>query len=199
MDVYLIRHTTPDVGPGVCYGRTDLKLVDSFADEARAVQNKLLAMLASQPFPVYCSPLQRCRRLADVLCMTRPIEDERLVEIDFGAWEMRRWADVDSPMFRRFRANYVHERPPGGESLLMVHQRAHEFLSDLCARPVPAVLVVSHSGVIRSLLAEPMGVPLEQAFDILLDYGSVSKLRISTPESASVHTRAEVVFEYHNR
>ena len=41
MDVYLVRHTTPDVLSGVCYGQADLGLAPSFDAEWALLKPKL--------------------------------------------------------------------------------------------------------------------------------------------------------------
>ena len=62
MEVILIRHTSVDVLPGVCYGQTDVPLKPTFEQEAAVTQENLKAFL---PFDhVYTSPLTRCVRLA---------------------------------------------------------------------------------------------------------------------------------------
>jgi len=33
MEIYLIRHTTPDVAKGICYGQTDLDVANTFEEE----------------------------------------------------------------------------------------------------------------------------------------------------------------------
>jgi len=45
MKVHLIRHTTPDIDSGVCYGQTDLEVANTFADERDVIHAKLLSML----------------------------------------------------------------------------------------------------------------------------------------------------------
>ena len=62
MEVILIRHTSVDVPPGVCYGQTDVPLKPTFEQEAAITQENLKNYL---PFDhVYTSPLTRCVRLA---------------------------------------------------------------------------------------------------------------------------------------
>ena len=64
MNIYLIRHTLPDVLPGICYGNTDLGLADSFVTELQSIQAKLAHL--TNPVLV-SSPLRRCYILAESL------------------------------------------------------------------------------------------------------------------------------------
>ena len=41
MDIYIIRHTTPDIAKGICYGQTNLELTDDFQAESDAILSKL--------------------------------------------------------------------------------------------------------------------------------------------------------------
>ena len=91
MQCYLIRHTTPKVAIGVCYGQLDLDVTDSFSQEAQAV---LAKFKGDHPAVCYSSPLQRCAKLAETLPFGRPQHDERLKELNFGAWEGQVWDDI---------------------------------------------------------------------------------------------------------
>ena len=44
MEIYLVRHTTPDVAKGICYGQADIDVTATFLAEA-AGHNDLLAQL----------------------------------------------------------------------------------------------------------------------------------------------------------
>ena len=95
MEVYLIRHTSVDVAPGVCYGQTDVPLRPTFEAEA-AVCNQQLQSLA--PFDaVFTSPLTRCVRLATFCGYPDAIRDIRIMEINFGAWEMKPFDEIHDP------------------------------------------------------------------------------------------------------
>ena len=84
-----MRHTRPAVPKGVCYGITDLDLAPTFDDEAAAI------VAALPPADrLVSSPLRRCRRLAERIGVARglaPAFDDRLRELDFGAWEGVPW------------------------------------------------------------------------------------------------------------
>ena len=88
MEVILVRHTSVDVPPGTCYGQTDVALRSTFSEEAEAVYRRLAGYA---PFDrVYTSPLSRCIRLAEYGGYADAVRDSRLLELNFGAWEMQR-------------------------------------------------------------------------------------------------------------
>jgi alpha-ribazole phosphatase len=175
MNIYLIRHTLPDVSPGVCYGHTDLGLADSFAAELHSIQAKLAHI--TNPVLV-SSPLRRCSMLAESLALhfDTPVvnKDERLMELNFGDWELKRWADIPQGVVSEWSDAHIMQAPPNGESYVELHARAKDFFVELTSKQHEHVLVFTHAGVIRALVAEISGMPLTAAANIEVDYGSVT-------------------------
>jgi alpha-ribazole phosphatase len=178
MDIYLIRHTKTVAVPGLCYGQTDIGLAASFLEEAAQIRAKLPAL--PPDCPVFCSPLSRCAQLAGLLS-TQVLPDRRLLEINFGAWENKPFDSIDEAALRHWTDNFVHIAPPEGESFTDLCQRAGEFWQDLVQHDAPQVLVVTHAGMIRALLAFVLGLPPANAFQFRVGLGSVHKLHY-TPD-----------------
>ena len=153
MKLYLVRHAKPDVPEGVCYGSTDLPVL---ADCQRSALDQLVEVLPKR-VPVYSSPLQRCRTLAADLAREldagEPVFDARLVEMDFGAWEMHTWDRIPREEIDAWAAQLPVYRPGGGESLGAVARRVQAFQEDLRAMQLPAAIVIGHAGPIRLMLA----------------------------------------------
>jgi alpha-ribazole phosphatase len=156
MTLYLVRHPQPDVAPGLCYGASDVPVIDTELGRVHAalVQRGLPAL------PVYASPLQRCALLAERLAPGRVTLDARLAEMDFGAWELRPWADIPRADVDAWTADLLHYRPGGAENVLDVARRVQAFAADL---RTSSALVICHAGTIRLLAALHGGAPLKQA------------------------------------
>ncbi len=115
---------------------------------------------------VYTSPMARARRTADIVLDTlqRPIRLEveaALAEIDAGEFTGLRFEEVRA----RVPGDAVlgEFRYPGGESWGDVQERAVRFVSGLEASHAgEAVLLVTHAGVIASLVAEYVAEPIEK-------------------------------------
>ena len=90
MALHLIRHTRPRIAEGVCYGRLDLDVSDTFPVEAQQVQSKLENSYSN----VFVSPLRRCLKLAEYLNLSFEV-DHRIQEMNFGDWEGQLWNDID--------------------------------------------------------------------------------------------------------
>ncbi|WP_310397778.1 histidine phosphatase family protein [Hymenobacter sp.] len=175
MELYLIRHTAVQVA-GLCYGHHDVPLADTFAAEAAQLRAKLPPAPA-QGHRVFSSPAARCLALATEFAADIT-PDERLREMHFGAWENRAWNELPPAETAPWMADYVTRAPPGGETFGAVQQRAAAFLAELAAAPgeTPA-LVFTHGGTIRAVVAHCLEMPLRNAFQLHVDFASVTKLR----------------------
>jgi alpha-ribazole phosphatase len=179
MELYLVRHTTPQVAAGVCYGHTELELHPDFDTELAAVQAKLAGLA---PGGFYTSPLLRCRKLAEALPFGQPQHDDRLKELHFGKWEMQAWDAIPREALSHWGDNFVEMPPPGGESFNDLYRRAHDFFADSAARHRGRqVVAVTHAGVIRALLALALNLDLRHVPNFLLDFGGVTKLVVAEP------------------
>jgi broad specificity phosphatase PhoE len=105
------------------------------------------------------SPLRRARETAALLT-TAPVGiDERLIEMDWGAIEGRRLADLraeDPAGMAANEARGLDFRPPGGESPREVAERVRGLAAALAGEPGP-VVAITHKGVVRAALALATG------------------------------------------
>lgn len=171
MNVYLVRHTHVLTDPGVCYGNSDVELAETCISEMNEVINQLNDI--EDPI-VFSSPLKRCTQLARLL--TSDIHmDERLKEMNFGNWELKKWDSITGPEADQWMNDFVNTRCPGGESFLDLISRVRLFLEDLKKITVKNVIIITHGGVIRAILSLTDPVPPEETFQIQVGYGQVIK------------------------
>lgn len=151
MSIVLVRHTRPAIGTGICYGRTDIALADSFAQEAQAVVSSL-----RDSDVLITSPLRRCRKLAEEIAAAFglvPQTDLRVQEMDFGSWEGRPWSDIPRGELDEWARDFLHARPHNGESVAMLRERTLHAIADY-RDSGHRYVVVTHSGVIKAALAD---------------------------------------------
>ncbi len=198
LEIILIRHTAVEVPLGTCYGQIDVPLKKTFKKEADEIVRALSQM---GPWDVVItSPLSRCKALAQFLAgpevpEVAPIfyqEDARLIELDFGAWEGRLWDELDQKELTPWMDDFVNQSPPGGESFQQLTQRALLCLDNIrrLASENSAwrrILVVTHSGVIRAMICSLLQIPLEKAFQLVLNYGSMSSFEFTGPHLRCVY------------
>ncbi len=176
MELILIRHTSVDVLPGTCYGRTDVPLRDSFPDEAEEVRRQLESF---EPFDaVFTSPLSRCRLLADYCGYPKAIRDVRLMELDFGLWEMQAYDSIRDPQLAKWYADYLHVAATGGESFMDQFKRVSAFIDEVSSLPFRRIALFTHGGVQGCALIYAHRVLLEEVFCHIPPYGGILYLPI---------------------
>lgn len=180
MKLVLIRHTSVDVPPGVCYGQTDVPLKDTFPAEAAVTRQHLEQCLERDGAfdVVYTSPLSRCTRLADFCGYPDARRDPRLMEINFGAWEMKPFDHNDDPRLQEWYADYLNVAATGGESFAMQYRRVSAFLDELAAMPCRRVGIFAHGGVLICAQIYAGCFTAEEAFSHLTPYGGLVQIEI---------------------
>jgi alpha-ribazole phosphatase len=174
MQLTLVRHTSLQIPSGVCYGQTDVDVAVSFMQEAAATKEKIKHLAVNA---VFTSPLQRCVKLAHALELNAITHDDRLKELHFGDWEMQAWDDIPRDYFDEWAQNYAHMAPPNGETFGELQTRGVAFIEELLHQHRNQhVLVVTHGGMIRAMVAYVLNMQLKGLFRINIDYGSVTQL-----------------------
>lgn len=186
MRLHFIRHTRPDIARGVCYGQSDIPLAATFAEEAEDVRARLTERLEGRtPTRIYSSPLSRCRRLCEALGYEAPIIDARLLELNFGEWELQRFDEITDPHLQLWYDDYLHVAPTGGESFTEQAARVADFIEELRDELAQnedssayEVLVFTHGGVLLSAGLWAGWYPLEEAFSHQSPYGAICTLEL---------------------
>ena len=176
MEVILIRHTTVDVPTGTCYGQTDVPLMDSFEEEAAVTKAEL-----DSYGPIdhaYTSPLSRCTRLAAYCGYPDAEHDPRILEIDFGEWEMMLFDDISDPHLQEWYADHIHTPVTGGESFMQQYARVSNFLDELREKPWRRVAIFAHGGVLVAAQVYAGLVTPEDAFAALPPYGGIVRINL---------------------
>ena len=175
--VYLIRHGHPDfpLNAHVCLGRTDTPLGPLGRMQACLLGEGLRDVGLTA---VCASPLTRCRETAAPLGR-EPILVDALAEQDMGSWDgldfteiRERWPDLYAQ-----RAGEPLLVPPGAETLVQVRRRVVPAVKECLQSSGGDIAIVAHASVIQALLAEVLGIPLEESRPLRPPYGSYAKLR----------------------
>jgi alpha-ribazole phosphatase len=186
--IFLIRHTSPAVAKGVCYGSSNVLLAESYETERQAIEQKCQGFL---PDAVFCSPLERCNRLAVDLFGGADLRiDSRLQEMHFGDWEMMRWDDIRTDDIDAWSKNFYEIATPNGESFRELHHRVRAVWQDeIVAHEGQNLAVVTHSGVIRSLLMDFLDIPHQKVFNLALSFGATIEVNWQSETMYNVHFR----------
>ncbi|RDG36602.1 histidine phosphatase family protein [Streptomyces corynorhini] len=137
---------------------------------------------------VVSSPLQRCLETLQPLLDARPgldvRTDERIGECHYGDWSGRKLAELaGEPLMEVVQRHPSAAVFPGGESMRAMQARAVEAVRDWNARVEEehgedaAFLMCSHGDIIKSLVADALGMHLDLFQRIHADPCSVTVIR----------------------
>jgi broad specificity phosphatase PhoE len=179
--IFLVRHgETADNAQMRYIGIRDEPLTSSGKKQARRAA-KALSELPVRI--IYSSPLRRAADTAvhiQAACGAELRLDSRLAEGSFGRWEGLTRAEVlqlgpqDAEMLARWESDSACA-PAGGESIESIQRRVVSLMDDLRKEfPGSSVVLVSHVGPIKALLATVLDIPLQSTRRLFLDPCTIS-------------------------
>ena len=177
----LLRHGETELGGGL-RGSLDDALTDTGWAQMRA------AVVERGPWDrLVSSPLQRCSRFAEELGtqLGLPVQlDKDLQELHFGTWEGQSAAtlmETDAEALGLFWADPYSFTPPEGERVEDFSTRVLAAVGRLHASYAgQRILLISHGGVMRLLLAQARGLPREQLLNVEVGHGALFTLAIGS-------------------
>jgi broad specificity phosphatase PhoE len=192
----LLRHGEPDeTVHGRCYGRLDPGL----SPRGREQMRQAWRLLATQsPSAIYSSPSRRAVESTALRSIDPPAAavDERLREIDFGAFEGLTYEEIST----RYPQKYAQwmTRPtdvvfPDGESFATMSARVREALEQIRRKHSgETVITLSHGGVNRVALAEALDLDPRRIFRLAQAYACVNVIDYAGGESVVLVMNATV-------
>ncbi len=186
--VILVRHgrTTANAS-GTLAGRLPgVRLDDLGAEQARRAGERLAGVPLAA---VVSSPMERCRQTAKALLADRTDglrigSDKGLSECDYGEWQGRKLADLaKEPLWKVVQTQPSAAVFPGGESLPAMQARAvaacrrHDASLEAEHGPGAVWVAVSHGDIIKSVLADALGMHLDLFQRLHVDPASISIVR----------------------
>jgi len=180
----LLRHGETELGGGL-RGSLDDALTDLGWQQMRTA----VAELALEPpwDRIVSSPLQRCARFAEELAskLSLPLQLEAgIQELHFGDWEgigTAQLMDTDAEGLGRFWEDPYSFTPRNGEPVLAFASRVLGAIKRLQqAFDGERILLVSHGGVMRLLLAQARGLPREQLLQVVVGHGGLFGLAVES-------------------
>ncbi|MFC3965422.1 histidine phosphatase family protein [Nocardia jiangsuensis] len=189
MTVILLRHgvSTSNTARTLAGRSTGVELTDRGAEQAAAVADRLGGLPIKH---IAHSPLLRCQRtvgpLAERLGL-EPAYDDRLLEVDYGDWTGRPLSELlEEPLWSVVQRHASGAVFPNGEGLADVQRRAVTAIRETDRRLADGndgadVLWVActHGDVIKSVLADALGIHLDGFQRIVVEPASISVVRYS--------------------
>ncbi len=161
--------------PGVHLDERGLRQVEGLG--ARLGPISLVAIVSS--------PLERCLDTADAIAAGRDPQparhvDDRVGEVRYGTWTGGLLKTlVKDPLWTTVQAHPSAVTFPGGEALRETQARAVAAVRDWNERlgPEATYAIVSHADVIKAILADALGLHLDQFQRIVVGPASLSAVR----------------------
>jgi alpha-ribazole phosphatase len=153
MNIYLLRHGETDENTNkFYYGKLDVSLNEN----GRLQSQKAKKFLDSVAFNrIYSSDRKRAIETANIAAEGRHIiRDSRINEMDFGNFEGKDYKQIQKLFPREYEMwndDWKNFAPPGGESYTDFYNRIKAFMEDLLKLNDDNILIVTHSGVIRTI------------------------------------------------
>jgi len=175
----LLRHgLTAMTGPVLAGWTPEVHLDERGRAQAAAVAERLREV----PFAaVVSSPLERCVETATAVAGERPVAlEDRLGECRYGDWTGRPLKELaKDPLWKVVQQHPSAATFPGGEALRDTQHRAVAAVRDWNAQLGPDALwlACSHGDVIKAVVADALGMHLDQFQRLQVDPCSVTVIR----------------------
>jgi alpha-ribazole phosphatase len=186
----LVRHGETELNSPVRYwGSTDVALSEAGVRQAERLRDCLAKETIER---IYSSDLRRALVTAEIIASNHGLEIAtcpELREIDFGRIEGLTFKQISKSypeIVRLWLERSTELRYPGGESINELEGRVGRFrkrLESHCREGT--VLVVAHSGVLRTLACQILDMDAGQRWQMQLDLASLSVIE-TRPEGAAI-------------
>lgn len=147
-----------------------------------------------KPDQILCSPSLRCAQFAQAFSAKHALAlqiEPRLQEMNFGDWigktSQELW-ETDPTAMQQLWSEPLSFIAPNGEPMRDFIQRVTAAWSDLTINYAgQRILLITHGGVIRVLLAQSLGIDYAQTLRFELGYGQAACFRVYADGTSSVY------------
>ena len=177
----LVRHGDTELNSAERYwGNTDVRLSEAGLRQAEKLRDRLAPEKIDN---IYSSDLQRASVTAEIIASGHHLETitcPELREMNFGELEGLKFSEI-SERYPEVTELWVQRSPklkcPGGESLEEFSNRVSQFLPRLDKHaPEETIIIVAHSGSLRSMVCFLMDIRPERRWQFRLDLASLTIL-----------------------
>ncbi len=184
----LVRHgDTKSNSREKFWGKTDVELSAAGIEQAERLRDRLAAEKIDA---IYTSSLQRASVTAEIIAARHQVAVTvcaELCEIDFGEIEGLAFNELGQ-RYPELTKSWLARNPdlqyPGGERLSDFNQRVSTFLGRLEKHAIgETILITAHSGVLRTLMCQLLGIELERRWQFRTDLASLSILETHPQEA----------------
>lgn len=200
--VILVRHGRSTANAaGILAGRaTGVKLDATGLAQAKRAAERLAAVPLAG---IVSSPLERTRQTARAILALQPQSppltfDRAILEADYGDWQGRQIRELaKEPLWSTVQAQPSAVVFPGGESMAAMQARSvaairrHDATFELSHGANAVWVAVSHGDIIKSIIADALGMHLDLFQRIGVNPASVSIVRYGAGRTEVLATNTD--------
>lgn len=165
LNIYLLRHGETEQNlKGFYYGNLDVDITSKGIKQIEYISNRIKNVTFDK---IYSSNMKRAISSASIISRNKGvtcIKDKRLNEMNLGVFEGKSYENIqrEYPIeFEKWSDDWKSYAPPEGESYIYFYKRVREFFEEILKLKDENILLVTHGGVIRSILTYIMGEDLD--------------------------------------
>ncbi len=182
--IFLVRHGRSTANQkGLLAGRAANVELDATGLKQAAALGEFFSEVAIDK--LISSPLERCVTTAREIKNQQPKSlklqiSQKFIECDYGAWTNKKLVHLaKKPLWKTIQTNPSLVTFPDGEAMNQMSLRAINGLLAAVKgvdNPKAKILIVTHADLIKALIANALGVHLDNFQKIVVDPASVSTL-----------------------
>lgn len=184
LEIIFVRHGESEMNRESLYcGWTDSFLTDKGVKQAEAVRKKLAG---EEIKLIISSDLNRCFITAEIINKDhkKRIEKESsLKELNFGIWEGLSYDEIINKFpveAKSWAEDFTNFKIPRGESLMEMHERVNNTFEKIINKYKKGkILIVTHGGVIRSILSEQITGSINGYWKFKIENCGITRLQIA--------------------
>lgn len=183
MRFIMIRHgETQANSEGRYIGHTESSYTDSGKYQVKDIVDRVTMEMKIDE--IYSSQMTRtnfiANKIANKLDKNVTITSD-ICEMNFGIFEGKKYKEIEKEFpleWRNWIRDYVNYRIPEGESLMEVNDRVKKFIDKLKekGRANTVYLLVTHGGIIQSIITYLLGLNIEERWHFKIPPGSIVEI-----------------------
>lgn len=180
-NVFIVRHCQPQFHErtGICLGKKDISLSVNGRMGAKVLADYLSDKMINH---VFSSPLKRAQETTLIITDDRFNIRNDFSELDMGIWDGLSFDEIRQKYPKEYEErgndleNYIVQ---GGESMRMCKLRTMRELHRTINETDGNLLIVTHAGVIRTIISSVAKISIKETFEYKIGYGSITLININ--------------------
>lgn len=180
MNIYFVRHGETDSNKNkLYYGKSDIKLNSKGIDQGKKVKKILQGIKFDI---IYASESTRTFEMAQIINKYNTLikRDGRINEMNLGVFEGKNYEQLQKQYPKELKLWSKHWKgyaPPKGESYSELYKRVESFMNEIKNKHYKNLLIVTHSGVIRSVYCYILNGILDSFWKFSSKNGDISLIK----------------------